>query len=145
MTALSWSICRDVKQGLESKSVTQFSVTARVTHFLALKNFPKYLRASKYTLKSSGLMEHVKPLCPNKPSPQQTAASYSSFLWGSLLNTAAQGAFFALWSPEAARRDQACPLPSNVLGVTNQSTMNLFTFCQVGSNTRALNMEKCEG
>lgn len=86
-------------------------------------------------------MEHVKPLCPNKPSPQQTAASYSSFLWGSCLNTAAQGPSLSLCPLRllAGIRPALCLLMYWVW--QNQSTMNLFTFCQVGSNTRALEYE----
>lgn len=69
-----------------------------------------------------------------KLSPQQTAASSSSFLWGSCLNTAAQGPCLSLCPLRllAGIRSALCLLMYWVW--PNQSTMNPFTFCQVGSN-----------
>lgn len=88
-------------------------------------------------------MEHVKPLCPNSLKSPANCSLLFQFSVGILLEHCCPGAFFVPLSPEAARAGiRACPLPSLMYWVwQNQSTMNLFTFCQVGSNTRALEYE----
>ena len=76
-----------------------------------------------------------------KLSPQQTADSSSSFPWGSCLNTAAQGPCLSLCPLRllAGIRPALCLLMYWVW--QNQSTMNPFTFCQVGSNHTGLEYE----
>ena len=64
--------------------------------------------------------------CPLHPKLRQVLSSLLSatcslffqFSVGILLEHCCPGALFVALSPEAARRDQVCPLPSHVLGVT---------------------------
>lgn len=63
-------------------------------------------------------MEHVKPPCPDKTKSPANCSLFLQFSVGILLEHCCPGALFVALSPEAARRDQVCPLPSHVLGVT---------------------------
>lgn len=127
------SICRDVKQGLGEQVRELLTLVLKKSSqiFKGLKVYPQ-------TLVWWNTWNHLVLM---KISPQQTAASSSSFLWWSCLNTAAQGPCLSLCPPRplAGIRPALCLLTYWVW--QNQSTMNPFTFCQVGSNHRALEYE----
>ena len=63
-------------------------------------------------------MEPVKPPCPDKNKPPANCSLFFQFSVGILLEYCCPGALFVPLSPEATGGDQACPLPSHILGVT---------------------------
>ena len=63
-------------------------------------------------------MEHVKPPCPDENKPPANCSLFFQFSVVILLEHCCPGALFVPLSPEATRGDQACPLPSHILGVT---------------------------
>lgn len=121
------SICGDVRQSFQTKG--------GVTHFcLNQKTFPKYLRGSTYSCKSWFWRNRGSPLVLIKTSHKQRAASSRSPSWavsGPCLPAAAGGSALSLCclqgtAPIFAFSCNGCD--------KTQSTMNPFTFCQVGNN-----------